>query len=249
VRALSTLMYFDQSHFDIRCEWGLAGIYNLAPADVVVIVDVLSFSTAVEVAVTRGAMVLPYLWKDESAQAYAREHNATLALGRGRSEYSLSPMSLLNVPPGLRLVVPSPNGSTLAFEARDKGAKVIAGCLRNASAVARSAQRAGKTINVIPAGERWPDGSLRFAIEDFIGAGAIIHAMKGTRSPEAQSAVAAFEQARDDLHSRIASSSSGRELCERGFTGDVNIATEHGVSDTVPVLVDDVFQPCEPKHR
>ena len=38
-------MYFDQQEFDVRFEWGLAGIEALAPvSDVIVIVDVLSFS-------------------------------------------------------------------------------------------------------------------------------------------------------------------------------------------------------------
>jgi 2-phosphosulfolactate phosphatase len=38
-------MYFDQSEYDIRFEWGLAGVKALAPiCDVMVIVDVLSFT-------------------------------------------------------------------------------------------------------------------------------------------------------------------------------------------------------------
>lgn len=32
----------------------------------------------------------------------------------------------------------------------------------------------GRTVAVIPAGERWADGSLRPAIEDLLGAGAFI---------------------------------------------------------------------------
>lgn len=98
-------MTFDQGSFDVRCEWGIHGVAALVrQSDVVVIVDVLSFSTCVEIATARGAEILPYRWKDYSARAFAERHGAELARARGRGGFSLSPESFLGVVPGARIV-------------------------------------------------------------------------------------------------------------------------------------------------
>jgi 2-phosphosulfolactate phosphatase len=44
----------DQSRYQVRVEWGVAGLARLAPADVVVVVDVLRLSTTVTDAAARG---------------------------------------------------------------------------------------------------------------------------------------------------------------------------------------------------
>lgn len=50
-------MTFDQHESDVRFEWEEHGVATLAPiSDAVIIVDVLSFSTSIEIAVNRGAM-------------------------------------------------------------------------------------------------------------------------------------------------------------------------------------------------
>ena len=135
---------------------GISGVERLAPADVVIIVDVFSFTTCVDVALSRGVTVLPYQWNDESAVRYARDLNANLAGPSNHHEgkYSLSPSSRIHAPKGLRLVLPSPNGSSLAFAAMSRGVVVLAGCLRNASAVAAGARQRAKRNVVVPAGER-----------------------------------------------------------------------------------------------
>ena len=57
--------------------------------------------------------MFPCRQRDEAAQEFARQHDAELALGRGRgTRWSLSPSSLLETPDGLRIVLPSLNGST-----------------------------------------------------------------------------------------------------------------------------------------
>jgi len=231
-------MFFNQQDFDIRCEWGREGIAQLlAESDALVIVDVLSFSTCVDIAVANGAIIYPYAGSAESAVSFAGSRDALLAAHHreATSGYSLSPSSLLTIPHGTRLVLPSPNGSTLSLATQDK--PTFAGCLRNAQAVAHAAQTVGKRVSVIPAGERWSDGSLRFAAEDLIGAGAVIHYLAGTRSPEAHIAETTFLNVRADLAAIIQQTGSGRELIDRGFATDVGIAVALNQSWSVPVLV------------
>src|SRR6058998_804462 len=96
---------FDQHDADCRCEWGVPGLDSLAPAAVVIIVDVLSFSTCVDIAVGRGAAILPYEWRDASASVFAAAHHAQLAGPRGKTRYSLSPASFVDAPAELRCVL------------------------------------------------------------------------------------------------------------------------------------------------
>lgn len=237
-------MYYDQSEFDIRCEWGLHGIQALASiSDVVIIVDVLSFTTCVDIAVSNGAVIFPYRFKDESAVAFAKSKSALLAGSRrdATTEFSLSPASIAKISEGTRLVLPSPNGSTLTLSTGNT--PTIAGCLRNCQAVAENAANLGKTIAVIPAGEKWEnDGSLRPAIEDLIGAGSIIHFLKGRKSPEALVAQTAFEAASSGIFETLSKCSSGKELIDRGFVEDVVLAAEYNCSTMVPVLKDKIYQ-------
>lgn len=55
----------------------------------------------------------------------------------------------------------------------------------------------GRRIAIVPAGEKWSDGSLRPSFEDFVGAGAVISYLEGSLSAEAQSAVAAYREMLD----------------------------------------------------
>jgi 2-phosphosulfolactate phosphatase len=232
---------FEQSGFAARMDWGVAGLRTLEPdVGLLVIVDVLSFTTAVEVATSRGARVYPYPMRDRSAIDFAAQHHAVLAINRhemsAERPYSLSPRSLTRIPHGTSLVLPSPNGSTLTTLAA-KTHLIVAGCLRNARAVAKWA-RVRDTVGVIASGEVRKDGSLRFAIEDLLGAGAILsHFPAEARSPEADVAVAAFQRFADNLPRHLAECASGRELAAMGFADDVTMAAELDVSDSVPILL------------
>lgn len=237
-----------QDHL-VRCEWGPVGAARLGYADgALVVVDVLSFTTSVDIAVGRGTQVYPAGWRDGTAQALAAREHAVLAAGRREASadhpWTLSPTALRAAPAVRRLVLASPNGSAIAAAAPGV---VVAACLRNAAAVAAWVQEQGygsrRPLLVVPAGERWPDGSLRPAVEDLLGAGALLSALGDQSrrwSVEAVLARSAFLAASDpaDLVRR---SASGCELVESGFATDVELAIEIGTSTTVPLLQEGRF--------
>lgn len=229
----------------VHCEWGLNGVEVLRDhVAVMVIVDVLSFSTAVDVAVHRHARIHPFPYGDEDAsRAEAERLGVRLAASRkAGGQLSLSPVSLMKLNPGERLLLPSPNGSRLSLACGK--ATVLAGCLRNAKAVAAKALALadGAKIAVIPAGEHWPDGSLRPAIEDLLGAGAIIAALDLTGAPEAQVARDAFLSTEPHLAPTLRGSRSGQELIGREHAMDVEIALELNVSHCAPMLKNGAYE-------
>jgi phosphosulfolactate phosphohydrolase-like enzyme len=132
----------------VLMEWGELGAAAICPAaDYAVIVDILSFTTALS-AIDAGAEVFPYRWRDESAPEFARRHDAVLAVGRskagGPGVVTLSPASISSAAGVNRIVLPSPNGSALASQLAGGDALVLGACLRNRMAIARwLADRAG----------------------------------------------------------------------------------------------------------
>jgi 2-phosphosulfolactate phosphatase len=248
-----------QSGTGIRFEWGPAGAGRLAgEAACLIVVDVLSFTTAVSIAAERGIRVLPFWLPDgpattaeraaseKAAAVYARQSGARLAVARHAvtpdSPWSLSPAHMRRAPFVACLALPSPHGAAIAAAAPPH-VRVVAACLRNITAVgswltARGYGSPAHPVAVIAAGERWPDGSLRPALEDLLGAGGLIsdlHAQgAGPLSAEAAAARAAYEGTAD-LTRAVAAGVSGRELAARGFVQDVAIATEGDICAAVPV--------------
>jgi 2-phosphosulfolactate phosphatase len=236
----------------VRFAWGAAGAARAGGrGGVLVVVDVLSFTTAVSVAVDRGVAVYPAA-PGEGAGRLARDVRAELAVGRSEATdahpWTLSPAALRAARAPARLVLPSPNGSAIAAAAEGV---VVAGCLRNASAVAAWASRRSgspdEPVTVIAAGERRPDGSLRCALEDLLGAGAVLSALvqhgASAESPEAARARAAYEhEPPESVPDAVRRCASGVELVEEGFGEDVEVAVELDVSTVVPVLTQRGFR-------
>lgn len=256
---------WSQDGAQVRFEQGPTGAARLAPhCRALVVVDVLSFTTSVSVCVDAGVAVHPAPWKDDRAEALAMSLDAELAVGRRETTqdrpWSLSPAALRAVltapgpvttlragqgllPVPRRLVLPSPNGSAIA--AATSG-PVVAACLRNAAAVARwLATRDTWPVVVVAAGERWPDGSLRPALEDVFGSGAVLAALARLRpdlvlSPEARAALDLLGVTAD-VPAAVRQSASGDELVRAGFADDVELAVELETSVVVPVREQDGF--------
>lgn len=264
LRVVARRVEHHQRGYDVRCEWGAHGVELLArECAVVVLVDVLSFCTAVDVAVGRGARVLPQRWADaatESGHAAPSSAAARAAVAQGALPAgprsgpgpSLRPSSLVGLARDTLLALPSPNGATLCTAADRHDAVVLAGCLRNATAVAAAARVVGGPIGLVPAGERWPDDTLRVAAEDALGVGAIAAALQQSHpaavrdgfalSPEAQLAAAQFVAAsRNGLLGVLTGLASGRELIADGYSEDVRLASDLDVSEAVPRLVGGVL--------
>ncbi len=263
----------DQHGADVRFEWGRHGLDSLLAGGVrtIVVVDVLRFTTTVDVACSRGAGVTPWPQDDPGAADETARRGAVLAQqappGGDTSQPSLSPVSMRNLQPGDHILLPSPNGAAVsrrAAVAAEGGVTVLAACLRNAAAVAAAVT--AFPLGVVAAGERWADGSLRLAVEDAWGAGAVISALtQPSETDPALGLLALFGEAvqprqpapastgralspeaawvaagvPDDPGTLLAATASGRVLTEAGWSLDIEVAAARGVSQTVPRLDSD----------
>lgn len=236
-------------HSSYRChlDWGRDGTHRAVErGDMLVIVDVLSFSTAVVTAVHHGGVIYPCS-QDEDAAAFKQRIGGEVAVHRRdvpqKGRFSLSPLTYEHIEPGTKVVLASPNGATCSRYARQV-LYLFAGALVNAQAVASAVsqvlEKHALNVTVIACGERWKttleDGELRFAVEDYLGAGAILSYLQQEKSLEASVCEGAFLYIQDKLEQVLWECESGRELREKGFGVDVQHAAQLNVYDSVPVM-------------
>jgi 2-phosphosulfolactate phosphatase len=243
--------WFGQQSWRCRLEWGRRGAAAAtARGDVLVVVDTLTFSTAVITALHCGVTVYPCLPRDK--ERLAKEIGAEAAVRRQdvpqEGRFSLSPATFLSSEPGAKVVLDSPNGAACCVSAQAAPC-VVAASLVNAQAVARfvSARLAGcdQSVTVLACGERWltpvEGEDLRFAVEDWVGAGAILSHLALDESPEAQACEAAFRGVQDRLEEVLLNCGSGVELREKGYTSDVLHAARLDLYAVVPLLTGQRF--------
>jgi 2-phosphosulfolactate phosphatase len=228
----------------VHVEWGLASAALAAErGDVVCVVDVLSFSTTVVLALARGATVivipepeLERIGREEVGRRLDAHVVARHRAGAG-ARYTLSPVTTATARAGDRIVVTSLNGARIVAAAAGAPALIVGGLINAAAAAtalqAAMAEHGARRVTIVACGERWAtvadDDGLRPATEDWLGAGAIVAALTAHGyecSPEASAASASFMAARAELPDVLRRCVSGRELVEKGFAADVDLAAE-----------------------
>jgi 2-phosphosulfolactate phosphatase len=241
-----------------RLDWGLDGARRAVErGDITVIVDTLSFSSAVATAVQHGAVVYPSAPGAELDALRIRRHGAEVAVSRrdvpAKGRFSLSPPTYVGIAAGTEVIIASPNGGLCGLHG-GRAPHLLVGALNNARATAAAVSAlldaSGLSVTVVACGERWTppgdDGALRFAIEDYLGAGAILSSLAHARSPDAEVCEAAFAARRGDLERLLWDCASGRELRAMGFGQDVTHAARLDVYDAVPVLRGDRLERLRP---
>ncbi|MGV9194656.1 2-phosphosulfolactate phosphatase [Microbacterium sp. MC2] len=208
---------FDQARYQIRFEWGIAGLDRLDPADVTVVVDVLRFSSTVTARVAAGETAA----LDSSAHAVSLNGAAVAAHAAGSAR------------PGAVVLLGGLTNATA----------VAAGILdeqrRRGERTSINVIAAGELTSSDP------HAPLRFAVEDLFGAGAVIDALAAIgldySSPEAAAACESFRSLRGAVRHLLTASGSGQELLARDQRDEVLAAGAIDTETAVPLLRGDVF--------
>lgn len=242
-----TVETFSQHPYRCRLDWGMGGTQEAAArGDIIVIVDTLSFSTTAVTAVHHGGIIYPCA-REENPLVIAQRFGAKVAVHRQdvphKGRFSLSPLTYLDIEPGTPVVLTSVNGATCSRYGQEVPFLFL-GALINAKATAAAVSKLMQTTNlcvtVIACGELWlipsQDKHLRMAVEDYLGAGAILSYLQFDKSPEARVACGAFGQMQHQLKDILWECGSGRELREGGFATDVCHAAQLNLYDSVPIM-------------
>ncbi len=218
-----TERWFAQTGYRCRFEWGRRGARLAAErGDMVVVVDALRFSSAATAAIAHGDTLFPCRHKEETPP------NTPLF-----PKEALSPRYYAARPVGERFALVSSNGATCCRLCEDAPA-IYVGAFLNAEATAQAVQkrieRDSLTVSVIACGERWEtpaaEEDLRFALEDYLGAGAIFAHLQAEKSPEAEVCEAAYRCVVERLEELLWRCGSGVELRDKGLGEDIPFVSQ-----------------------
>lgn len=206
----------------------------------VVVFDVLRATTTMAAALAGGVEGIRIFGSlDEAARAAAAHAGPRILCGE---ENCLPPPGFdLGNSPGAfrrelhagRTAYMSTTNGTRAIVAARAARTVFAGALVNASAVARAVATAGADVTLLCAGT---GGAV--AMEDVIGAGAVMAALEGNFpiSPESDVALIGrrlYEAAEHDLGAALTESLGGRNVIAAGLLEDIAFAARLDALDIV----------------
>ena len=217
----------------------------------VAVVDVLRATTTIAVALANGAAgAIPVAEPGEAITLGNRLGRDRVLLCGERDSVRIEGFDLDNSPAsftpdavaGKTLLITTTNG-TRALRAVATAASVRTAALVNRAAVADALAREhdASDIVIVCAGER-----SGFALEDAIGAGALVDALL-QRIPDAElrdgarAAALLYRMVAGRLADAIASADHAQSLAEKGFTDDVAYSAGLDVLDVVPTLRDGVL--------
>jgi 2-phosphosulfolactate phosphatase len=205
---------FDQARYQVRTDWGAEGLARLAASDVVIVVDVLRFSTTVCVRVEAGETV-PL---DDAAHAVSLNGAAVAAAAAAGGAVVL--LGCLR------------NASAVAREVLDeqrrRGRRTSIAVIAAGERTSREPQSPMR----FAVEDLWGAG----AVIDALGDLGIDHT-----SPEAAAACESFRGLRAAMTHLLTASGSGQELIDAGRRDEVHAAAQVDVSSAVPRLSDGVF--------
>lgn len=235
----------------VKLDWGTEGLeFALKNKDIVVIVDAIRFSSAVVTAVANGFTIYP-VSDFEKGKKLAKSIGAELSGKSGKAKYSLSPASFLKKAENKEIVLCSPNGARCSEMVKDNIGAV--GSFLNAKAVGKWATKTAKEkkcdVTLIAAGEQRvieSGGAVYveetpnkvFAIEDYLGCGAIISYIDLDKSSEAEVCELAFKASKHKLRDLLMNSISGKYLIQKNLAQDVEDVAKLNYYDVVPKISD-----------
>ena len=206
----------------------------------VVVLDVLRATTTMAAALAAGVREIRVFDSLHAAASAAKSHQGPRVLCGERECLPPPGFDLGNSPGAFRadrhgdvVAFMSTTNGTRAIVAARGAAEVLIGALVNASATARHVRRVGRDATFVCAGT---NGAI--AMEDVIGAGAILDALGGSGPLELASDVAriaqkTFEASRDDIDAALRDAQGGRNVIAAGLGADIQFAAAR---DSVSVL-------------
>ncbi len=210
----------------------------------VVVIDVLRATTTIATALANGAAgVIPVLGPEDAVEIAKRLDRDRVLLCGERASVRIDGFDLDNSPAsyprevvaGKTIVFTTTNG-TRALRAGATAASLRAGAMVNRAAVAAALAAQDGDIVLLCAGVHG-----RFALEDALGAGALVDALvdqvPGLELHDgARAAALLYRAVAPRLTEAVASADHAHELAKLGFSADLERCATLDVLDVVPIL-------------